>query len=74
VFQTEVDSILKDGTQDFTFKVLNHKHTFQAKSGAERDGWILALETAVAEAKAKKEEITTSTTYTETLEKHKQSM
>lgn len=59
----------KEGSNEFLFKVGGHKHTFQATSAAERDSWVLALETKVAEAKAEKEAITSSEGYKAELEK-----
>ncbi|RAH45195.1 uncharacterized protein BO95DRAFT_464264 [Aspergillus brunneoviolaceus CBS 621.78] len=66
---SEVSDIAKEGANEFHFKVNGHKHTFQAASGAERDGWVLALETKAAEAKAEKETIVASEGYKAELEK-----
>ncbi|PYH84472.1 hypothetical protein BO82DRAFT_381604 [Aspergillus uvarum CBS 121591] len=66
---SEVSDIAKEGASEFHFKVNGHKHTFQAASSAERDGWVLALETKAAEAKAEKETIVASEGYKAELEK-----
>ncbi|RAH86437.1 hypothetical protein BO86DRAFT_110244 [Aspergillus japonicus CBS 114.51] len=66
---SEVSDIAKEGANEFHFKVNGHKHTFQAVSSAERDGWVLALETKAAEAKAEKETIVASEGYKAELEK-----
>lgn len=59
----------KEGSLEFLFKVNGHKHTFQAANAAERDSWVLALETKVPEAKAEKEAVTSSEGYKAELEK-----
>ena len=46
-----------EGTDEFFFKAHGQKHTFQAKSTAERSSWVVALEKKIQEAKAMKDEI-----------------
>ncbi|KAJ5476411.1 hypothetical protein N7475_002140 [Penicillium sp. IBT 31633x] len=65
----EVSDVTKEGHNEFQFKVGGHKHTFQASSAAERDSWVLAIETQATEAKAEKETITSSEGYKAELEK-----
>ncbi|KAH7414130.1 Pleckstrin homology domain-containing protein [Phaeosphaeria sp. MPI-PUGE-AT-0046c] len=59
----------KDGTQAFAFKISGHKHTFEAQNAAERDGWYVAVEKAIAEAKEAKDGIESSEAYKEEKEK-----
>ncbi|KAF1841013.1 uncharacterized protein K460DRAFT_295330 [Cucurbitaria berberidis CBS 394.84] len=59
----------KDGLVAFAFKISGHKHAFEAQTAAERDGWFLAVEKAIAEAKEAKEGIESSEGYKEQKEK-----
>lgn len=59
----------KEGTVDFSFKLHGHKHTFQASTPAERDGWYVAIEKAIEEAKAGKEGVTSSPEYKDAMGK-----
>lgn len=59
----------KDGTQAFAFKISGHKHAFEAQNAAERDGWYVAVEKAIAEAKETKDGIESSEAYKEEKEK-----
>jgi hypothetical protein len=61
--------VTTDGAVAFHFKLHNHKHTFEASTGAERDGWVLAVKNTIEEAKAKREEIINSEGYKEQLKK-----
>lgn len=61
--------LIKDGTTEFHLKVHGHKHTFQAKTSVERNGWFLAFQNAVEAGKAEKETITESEAYKAELEK-----
>jgi hypothetical protein len=47
------------------FKIHNHKHAFEAQTLTERDGWFVAVEKAIAEAKEAKEGIESSEAYKE---------
>ena len=47
-----------------------HKHTFQAVTKAEKDGWLVAIETKHADAKTEREAIVGSDGYKSTLEKY----
>lgn len=53
----------KDGSQAFNFKISGHKHAFEAQNAAERDGWFVAVEKAITEAKAAKDGIESSEGY-----------
>lgn len=46
-------------------KIHGHKHTFEAQTLTERDGWFVAVEKAIAEAKEAKEGIESSEAYKE---------
>ena len=59
----------KDGADAFAFKVSGSKHAFEAQTAAERDGWYLAVEKAIADAKEAKEGIESSEGYKEQKEK-----
>ncbi|KAI9844232.1 MAG: hypothetical protein M1837_005738 [Sclerophora amabilis] len=65
----DVSHLTKDAPNEFHFKFHGAKHTFQAASTAERDGWVAAIETRAAEAKQSVETITGSAGYKETKEK-----
>ena len=53
----------KEGLTDFSLKLHGHKNTFQAASAAERDSWIVAVESKAAEAKTNLEEVKNSEGY-----------
>ncbi|KAL5120196.1 hypothetical protein ACEQ8H_001753 [Pleosporales sp. CAS-2024a] len=59
----------KDGANAFAFKISGSKHAFEAQTVAERDGWYLAVEKAIADAKEAKEAIESSEGYKEEKEK-----
>jgi CxxC motif-containing protein len=61
--------LAKDGAVAFAFKISGHKHTFEAQTTAERDGWFVAVEKAITEAKASKDTIESSEGYKENKEK-----
>lgn len=61
--------LVKDGTIAFALKISGHKHTFEAQNAPERDGWFVAVEKAIAEAKEAKEGIESSEGYKEQKEK-----
>jgi hypothetical protein len=67
--QAYATDLHKDGAQAFAFKLSGSKHTFEAQNALERDGWFLAVEKAITEAKASKEGIETSEAYKEEKEK-----
>jgi hypothetical protein len=66
---SEATDVTKDGTVAFFFKLHGHKHTFEAANLKERNGWFVAVEKAVEEAKAAKETIVSSEGYKEELAK-----
>lgn len=66
---SEASDVTKDGTVAFYFKLHGHKHTFETSTSAERNGWFMAVEKAVEEAKAAREEILASEGYKAELEK-----
>jgi len=55
--------VTKEGYNDFSFRLHGHKHTFQAATHAERDSWLVAVETKAAEAKTSRDGITGSDGY-----------
>ncbi|KAF2856014.1 hypothetical protein T440DRAFT_531050 [Plenodomus tracheiphilus IPT5] len=61
--------LVKDGAIAFSVKISGHKHTFEAQTAAERDGWFIAVEKAITEAKASKDTIESSDGYKEQKEK-----
>jgi hypothetical protein len=67
--QAYATDLVKDGAVAFAFKISGHKHTFEAQSATERDGWFVAVEKAITEAKAAKEGIESSEGYKEHKEK-----
>lgn len=67
--QAYATDLHKDGTIAFAFKIAGHKHTFEAQNAPERDGWFVAVEKAIAEAKEAKEGIESSEGYKEQKEK-----
>jgi hypothetical protein len=60
--------LVKDGAVAFSMKISGHKHTFEAQNPAERDGWFMAVEKAITEAKAAKDGVESSEGYKETKE------
>lgn len=46
-------------------KIHGHKHTFEAQTLTERDGWFVAVEKAIVEAKESKDAIESSEAYKE---------
>ena len=67
--QAYASDLVKDGTLAFAFKISGHKHTFEAQNSPERDGWFVAVEKAIVEAKEAKEGIESSEAYKEQKEK-----
>lgn len=67
--QADATELSKDGTIGFHFKLHGSKHTFEAQTAPERNGWFVAVEAAIEEAKGKKDEIVASDSYKEQLEK-----
>lgn len=67
--QAYATDLAKDGAVAFAFKISGHKHTFEATTAAERDGWFVAVEKAITEAKASKDTIESSEGYKENKEK-----
>jgi hypothetical protein len=59
----------KDGANAFAFKISGSKHAFEAQTAAERDGWYLAVEKAITDAKEAKDRIESSEGYKEQKEK-----
>ena len=57
-----------EGPDEFFFKAHGQKHTFQAKTTAERSSWIVAIEKKVEEAKAMKDGIHGSEGYKKHME------
>jgi hypothetical protein len=67
--QAYATDLVKDGAVAFAFKISSHKHTFEAQSATERDGWFVAVEKAITEAKAAKDGVESSEGYKEHKEK-----
>lgn len=66
---SEATDLSKDGTVAFFFKLHGHKHTFEASTLKERNGWFVAFEKKIEEAKAAKEGVVSSEGYKEELSK-----
>ncbi len=67
--QSEATDLSKGDFNDFAFKLHGHKHDFKAPTKAERDGWLVAIETRSSEAKAAREGLIVSEGYKSHLEK-----
>lgn len=63
-----MSDVTKGDLNEFTFKLHGHKHGFQAPTKAERDGWLVAIETRLADAKASRDTITGSEGFKSRLE------
>ena len=61
--------LAKGGALDFTMSMHGSKYGFQATSKSERDGWLVALNSKMADAKASREGIVSSPGYKSQLEK-----
>ena len=68
--QGEVSDVAKGDFNDFSFKLHGHKHSFQTPTKAERDGWLVAIETKSNEARAAHEGLIGSQGYKSQLEKY----
>ncbi|KAI9804293.1 MAG: hypothetical protein M1833_007100 [Piccolia ochrophora] len=66
---SDISELTYEGLVEFHFKLHGHKHTFQAATGPERDGWVAALKPRLEQAKTSVNEITGSPGYKEQLEK-----
>jgi hypothetical protein len=62
--------VVKGNFNDFGFSLHDHKHNFQAVTKAEKDAWIVALETKAAEAKNSHQGIISSPSYKSALESY----
>ncbi|MCJ1483384.1 hypothetical protein MMC06_003551 [Schaereria dolodes] len=60
---SDASDVTKEGLNDFSFRVHGHKHTFQAPTSAERDSWLVAVETKLGEAKSTHEGVIGSDGY-----------
>ncbi|KAI4190795.1 MAG: hypothetical protein L6R41_000569 [Letrouitia leprolyta] len=65
----DIKDVAKAGLLEFSFKYHNHKHAFQALNTAERDGWLVALESRHTEAKTDREGVVGSEGYKSSLER-----
>jgi Pleckstrin homology domain len=72
--QADASEVTKDSSNDFSFKINGHKHTFQAASNAERDSWIAAIETKTTEGKGLKEGVVGSEGFKKHIEKYSMSV
>lgn len=54
----------------FSFRVGTHQHRFETITTKERDGWIVAIEKAIEEAKELKEELTARESYKKNVEEY----
>lgn len=67
--QAYATDLVKDGTIAFHLKLHGHKHSFEAQTAPERNGWFVAFEKAIAEAKEAKDGIESSEGFKEQKEK-----
>jgi len=58
-----MSDVSKGNFNDFSLKINGHKHLFQALTKSERDGWLAALKTKMAEAKSSREGVLNSDGY-----------
>ncbi|KAL8841680.1 MAG: hypothetical protein Q9176_003075 [Flavoplaca citrina] len=65
----DIKDVAKTGPTEFNFKYHGHKHVFHAISPAERDGWLVALETQLNEATTNRDGVTSSEGYKSSLDK-----
>ncbi|KAJ9648013.1 hypothetical protein H2199_001790 [Coniosporium tulheliwenetii] len=63
----DASDLTKEGFEIFSFRIHGQKHTFEAKTIIERDGWFLAMEKTMEEAKAAKDGILSSEGYKESI-------
>jgi hypothetical protein len=68
--QADATAVTKDGFDQFSFKVGSHHHRFEASKPAERDSWVVAIEKAIEEAKALKEELIGRESYKKNFEEY----
>ena len=68
--QADVSDVAKGNFLEFSISIHGHKHQFQAMNKAEKDGWLVAIETKRAEAQAGRGEIVGSDGYKSALEKY----
>ena len=72
--KSDAADVVKEGILDLSVKIHGQKHTFQAPSKRERDGWLVALEKAVQEAKSSREGVVGSEGYKSNLSKYSKSL
>ena len=66
--QSDATGVTVEGTDEFYFRAHGQKHTFQAKSTAERSSWVVTIKKKIEEAKAMKDEIHGSEGYKKHME------
>ncbi|KAK5947128.1 hypothetical protein PMZ80_001275 [Knufia obscura] len=64
----EATAVTKVGTTDFSFKVGNHTHKFEAATAGERDSWVVAIQKIVEESKDLKADVTGRESYKKTVQ------
>ncbi|KAL8673227.1 MAG: hypothetical protein Q9168_002339 [Polycauliona sp. 1 TL-2023] len=65
----DIKDVAKTGPTEFNFKYHAQKHAFQATNTAERDGWLVALESRHTEAMTDRDAVTGSEGYKSSLDK-----
>lgn len=68
--QADASNVTKEGFNQFSFKAGNHHHRFEATKAEERDSWVVAVEKAIEEAKALKEDVTGRESYKKNVEEY----
>lgn len=70
IIQADASNVTKEGYNQFSFKAGSHQHRFEATKAEERDSWVVAIEKAIEEAKALKEEVTGRESYKKNVEEY----
>ena len=65
-----MSDLAKGDFNDFSVKLHGKNHTFQATNKNERDGWLVALEPQMADAKANREKLIATPGYKSALDKY----
>ena len=68
--QADMSDLQAGDFNDFSLKLHGKNHTFQATNKSERDGWIVALQPQMADAKANRELMLATPGYKNALEKY----
>ena len=70
LIQADLSDVAKGNFNDFNASVHGHKYTFQATTRAERDGWVVAIQTKIEDAKTSREGVIGGEGYKTQFEKY----